>query len=132
MATGFLDKTITIDGREHRYVVYVPPGYAKQQHERWPLLVFLNGMGECGTDGSKQVEVGLGPAIRHDPDPPGVASEDELRQPPESVTPVRQTPDAILMEAGKVEDAATLRPRNHGHPGSLSRHPAAATLPAGR
>jgi len=68
VATGFLDKTITIDGREHRYVVYVPPGYAKQQHERWPLLVFLNGMGECGTDGSKQVEVGLGPAIRHDPE----------------------------------------------------------------
>jgi poly(3-hydroxybutyrate) depolymerase len=70
MPTGFLTKTITVAGREHRYVVYVPPGYAKEgnKDKRWPLLVFLNGMGECGTDGHKQVGVGLGPAIEKDPD----------------------------------------------------------------
>ncbi|MFY9340895.1 MAG: dienelactone hydrolase family protein [Planctomycetota bacterium] len=64
-ATGFVDKTIAIAGREHRYVVYVPPGYTRERV--WPLIVFLNGMGECGTDGRKHVEVGLGPAIRLDP-----------------------------------------------------------------
>lgn len=63
--TGFLDKTITVDGREHRYVVYVPPGYTKERD--WPLLVFLNGKGECGTDGKRHVEVGLGPAIEREP-----------------------------------------------------------------
>lgn len=62
---GFLPRTATVDGREHRYVVYVPPGYSPRQ--RWPLLVFLHGRGECGTDGQRHVEVGLGPAIRAEP-----------------------------------------------------------------
>jgi predicted peptidase len=64
--TGFLDQTITVDGREHRYVVYVPPGYSKDRD--WPLLVFLNGKGECGTDGKRHAEVGLGPAIVREPE----------------------------------------------------------------
>ncbi len=68
VSTGFLDKTITIAGRDHRYVVYVPPGYATARDQRWPLLVFLNGMGECGTDGKKQIEVGLAPAIGKQPE----------------------------------------------------------------
>ncbi len=62
--TGFLAQTIPVAGHEHRYVLYVPPGYCTDR--RWPLLVFLNGAGECGTDGWKQVAVGLGPAIMHD------------------------------------------------------------------
>ncbi|HEX6810256.1 MAG TPA: alpha/beta hydrolase-fold protein [Planctomycetota bacterium] len=64
MPTGFLPRTISLDGREHRYVVYVPPGYTKERE--WPLLVFLHGMGECGTDGKKHVDVGLGPAMKKD------------------------------------------------------------------
>jgi len=68
VATGFLDKTITIAGREHRYVLYVPPDYVHDAKKDWPLLVFLHGMGECGTDGRQQVDVGLGPAIRKDHD----------------------------------------------------------------
>jgi poly(3-hydroxybutyrate) depolymerase len=68
VATGFLDKTIMIGGREHRYVLYVPAIYAQDAKQDWPLVVFLHGMGECGTDGRKQVDVGLGPAIRKDPD----------------------------------------------------------------
>lgn len=68
VATGFLDKTITIAGREHRYVLYVPPVYTQDAKKDWPLLVFLHGMGECGTDGRQQVDVGLGAAIRRDPD----------------------------------------------------------------
>ncbi len=63
--TGFLPKTLSLEGRDHRYVVYVPPGARPDQG--WPLLMFLHGMGECGTDGEKQVEVGLGPAIKQDP-----------------------------------------------------------------
>jgi predicted esterase len=65
-ATGFLPRTIEIGGAERRYVVYVPPGYDPAR--AWPLLLFLNGMGECGTDGQRQVEVGLGPAIRAEPE----------------------------------------------------------------
>ena len=68
VATGFHDKTMTVDGREHRYVLYVPPQYEHEEKKVWPLLVFLHGMGECGTDGRRQLDVGLGPAIRKDPD----------------------------------------------------------------
>jgi len=62
--TGFLAKSLTVGGSEHRYVVYVPRGYTKGKP--WPLIVFLNGMGECGADGWKQVSVGLGAAIMDD------------------------------------------------------------------
>lgn len=62
--TGFLAETLASGAQRSRYVVYVPPGYTPAQ--RWPLVVFLHGAGECGTDGWKQVGVGLGPAIMAD------------------------------------------------------------------
>lgn len=58
---GFQAETIEVDGATRRYVCFVPPGYRSDQ--RWPLLVFLHGAGECGDDGWKQVAVGLGPAV---------------------------------------------------------------------
>ncbi len=61
VATGFLARSLTLDGNDHRYVVFVPPDYTPTA--KWPLCVFLNGAGECGTDGWSQVSVGLGPAI---------------------------------------------------------------------
>ena len=66
MSTGFVDKTLAVNGSEHRYAVWLPPGYTSDQ--QWPLIVFLHGMGECGTDGRKHLDVGLGPALRAEPD----------------------------------------------------------------
>jgi predicted peptidase len=63
-ATGFLFRSITVEGREHRYAVYVPREY--DASTPWPLIVSLNGAGECGTDGSKQLAVGLGTAVMLD------------------------------------------------------------------
>lgn len=63
-ATGFLAATIEHGGESYRYVVYVPRDYTAAHP--WPLLVFLNGAGECGRDGWKQVGTGLGPAILND------------------------------------------------------------------
>ena len=62
--TGFFAETIRVADQDHRYVVFLPPGHSKDR--RWPLIVFLNGAGECGTDGWKQVSAGLGPAILDD------------------------------------------------------------------
>ncbi len=53
------------NNREHRYQIYVPPGYDAARP--WPAVIFLHGRDECGTDGLKQVEVGLGPALRRAP-----------------------------------------------------------------
>lgn len=46
----------------HRYQVYVPVDYSRAR--RWPVILFLHGSGEQGTDGLLQTGVGLGEAIR--------------------------------------------------------------------
>jgi predicted peptidase len=60
--TGFLNKTIEIDGEEREYVVYLPADYTPDTP--WPLIMFLHGAGERGDDGLIQTEVGIGTAIR--------------------------------------------------------------------
>lgn len=64
--TGFVDKQVELDGEAYRYQVYLPADYDRQ--ESWPVMVFLNGKGECGRDGDKQVTVGLGTALRRAPE----------------------------------------------------------------
>ncbi len=65
-AADFLQREVTVEGVVHRYALYVPPGYDPAR--RWPCVVFLHGSGECGTDGVKQTQVGLPPAILAHPD----------------------------------------------------------------
>ena len=62
--TGFLDRTAEVAGQQFRYQVYVPNNYPEV--ERWPVILFLHGAGERGSDGIKQTAVGLGQAIRMD------------------------------------------------------------------
>lgn len=62
VATGFINKVLAFEGTTYRYVVYVPWEYTPQK--RWPVILFLHGAGERGTDGLKQTEVGIGRAIR--------------------------------------------------------------------
>jgi predicted peptidase len=61
-ATGFLDRSVTIAGETYRYQVYVPADYTRSR--AWPVVLFLHGGGERGTDGVIQTEVGIGSAIR--------------------------------------------------------------------
>jgi len=65
-ATGFIDKTLVKDGATVRYVLYVPRGYDAARE--WPLVVFLHGAGERGSDGLIQSDVGMGHAIRKNPE----------------------------------------------------------------
>ncbi len=57
---GMLLKSLTFDGKEYRYAVYVPPQY--DGSEAFPLITFLHGAGECGSDGLKSAVVGIGSA----------------------------------------------------------------------
>ncbi len=66
VATGFINKTLRSDGEPYRYVVYVPREY--NADETWPMIVFLHGSGERGSDGLIQTEVGIGTAIRRHAD----------------------------------------------------------------
>jgi predicted peptidase len=61
-ATGFLDRSVTHEGRVYDYQVYVPRDYTPE--EDWPVILFLHGAGERGSDGIIPTEVGLGRAIR--------------------------------------------------------------------
>jgi predicted peptidase len=47
------------------YALYVPEGAPPQGG--WPLIVFLHGSGERGSDGKAQTTVGIGPAILEKP-----------------------------------------------------------------
>ena len=60
--TGFLNRTVNIGGKPVRYQVYVPLDYTPAKN--WPVILFLHGAGERGTDGLRQTQVGLGTAIR--------------------------------------------------------------------
>ncbi len=87
VATGFLFKEVLVAEKKFAYCVYVPPEYAADQ--RWPVILFLHGSGQCGTDGLSQTEIGLPriarkrrarcPAIVVMPQcPPGAAWEGDM------------------------------------------------------
>jgi predicted peptidase len=59
--TGFLDRAVTVGSETYRYVVYVPANYSADR--QWPIILFLHGGGERGTDGLLPTDVG-GTAIR--------------------------------------------------------------------
>ncbi len=63
---GFVSKTLVQGDEEFRYAVYVPADYTPTRS--WPLVLFLHGIGERGTDGVRPTEVGIGPAIREHPE----------------------------------------------------------------
>ncbi len=66
METGFLDRTVTVEGTTYHYQVYVPFSYADSAP--WPVILFLHGAGERGKDGLAQTQVGLGAALRQHPE----------------------------------------------------------------
>jgi predicted peptidase len=47
--------------RGRSYQVFVPPTYVTSRP--WPLIVYLHGVGENGTDGEKHLKVGLPPYV---------------------------------------------------------------------
>jgi predicted peptidase len=61
--TGFIDRVYKdADGKEAKYVIFVPKNYDAKKAS--PLILFLHGSGESGSDGKKQVDTGLGKAIK--------------------------------------------------------------------
>jgi poly(3-hydroxybutyrate) depolymerase len=54
----FLTRTHTKDGLTAHYVVFVPPN--RDPAEKLPVILFLNGWGENGTDGLRQISNNFG------------------------------------------------------------------------
>ena len=64
--TGFLNRSLEYDGVLRRYVVYLPENWDHSQ--RWPVILFLHGSGERGTEGLDETQIGLPQAIRLHPE----------------------------------------------------------------
>jgi predicted peptidase len=60
--TGFLDRTVTVTGTTYLYQVYVPRDFDSKR--KWPVILFLHGVGERGDDGLLETDLGIGHAIR--------------------------------------------------------------------
>src|SRR5688500_819213 len=63
---GFLGRSVRVGDVDHAYKVYVPPSFDPAR--TWPVILFLHGAGERGTDGVQQTEVGLGRVLRANPE----------------------------------------------------------------
>lgn len=66
LPTGFITRETTVDGVTRTHTEYVPRDYTPEHP--WPLVMFLHGAGERGEDGLMQTEVGIGTAIRRNPE----------------------------------------------------------------
>lgn len=62
----FLERSVRIGEASYGYKVYVPPGFDPSR--TWPVILYLHGAGERGTDGVRQTEVGLGRVLRANPE----------------------------------------------------------------
>jgi predicted peptidase len=62
--TGFLDRTIALQGVTYKYQVFIPDNWTPRQ--KWPVILFLHGSGERADDGLQQTDTGIGTAIRMD------------------------------------------------------------------
>lgn len=64
-------RTLTVDGQSWRYQVFVPSAAARAAGPL-PVVLFLHGSGERGSDGLKQTQAGLGPWLRAHPEFPAL------------------------------------------------------------
>jgi predicted peptidase len=63
--TGFLVKQVSVNGDTRNYGVFIPHDYSPAQ--KYPVIVFLHGIMEAGSNGTSNMGVGLGPSIAKHP-----------------------------------------------------------------
>ncbi|WP_171185324.1 alpha/beta hydrolase-fold protein [Alienimonas chondri] len=85
MAPGFSLRTYTDEFGAHKYSVFVPR--TPPPPAGYPLVLFLHGANERGTDGIAQTKVGLGAIIRNDPDFPAVVVFPQVENPDGRILP---------------------------------------------
>jgi len=66
--TGFLNRRIELHGVTYRFQVYLPDEWRRDDHKQWPIILFLHGRGERGSEGMWQTQIGLPQVVRDHPD----------------------------------------------------------------
>lgn len=68
----FLPRTTTVGGRDYRWQVFAPAAVLSGEERNPPVILFLHGAGERGSDGEQQLEIGLPAVLRERPDFPAL------------------------------------------------------------
>lgn len=71
LPAGFQEKIYLDQSGEHRYLIFVPLDYTP--NKKWPVVMFLHGAGQKGTDGIRPAIAGLGTALANNPQQPFIA-----------------------------------------------------------
>jgi acetyl esterase/lipase len=66
--TGFLNRIIDVRGVPYHFQVYLPEEWRRDDHKQWPIILFLHGRGERGSEGMWQTQIGLPAAVRDHPE----------------------------------------------------------------
>ena len=66
--TGFLNRKLEFHGATYRFQVYLPEEWRRDDHKQWPIILFLHGRGERGTEGMWQTQIGLPQQVRDHPE----------------------------------------------------------------
>ena len=66
--TGFLNRSIELGGVSYRFQVYLPDEWRRDDGRLWPIILFLHGRGERGSEGMWQTQVALPEAVRDHPE----------------------------------------------------------------
>jgi predicted peptidase len=62
--SGFLDRTLSLHNAAYKHQVFLPEDWSSSK--KWPIILFLHGAGERGSDGLLQMQVGIAAAVRKD------------------------------------------------------------------
>ncbi|HZP05405.1 MAG TPA: prolyl oligopeptidase family serine peptidase [Terracidiphilus sp.] len=66
--TGFLNRRIELNGASYRFQVYLPEEWRRDDGKLWPIILFLHGRGERGSEGMWQTQIGLPAQVRDHPE----------------------------------------------------------------
>jgi len=66
--TGFLNRKLELHGIAYRFQVYLPEEWRRDDRKQWPIILFLHGRGERGSEGMWQTQIGLPQEVRDHPE----------------------------------------------------------------
>lgn len=76
--TGFVPRSVDVDGISYLYQVFVPEQWSAEK--QWPVILFLHGSAGRGSDGQRQLSQGLPEILRNNPDFPAVVVMPQCRR----------------------------------------------------
>jgi len=84
--------------REVSALLYVPEAYGKDRKAKWPLVLFLHGMGECGTNLELLKKHPLPEMLETRGDFPAIVVSPQLRSPYDGWEPELEALNALLLQ----------------------------------